>query len=233
MEDKMNGRLITPEEEKIRYESVTYGDSFMVVKRLSESELFISTPPEDERVPCKMDLVEFGKTNKNGNSLSRDEIISRFIDVEEIFKDYKKYKMLETKRMSTFYGDCFVVSPMTIHRDGIDKNLRGMTATHMYVDEFYNLPEPPDITAIEVIQTTDYERLSRIADYYSYSHHLMDAFILDAFILDAMIEEKEKKNNDTITGKVSYRCSIPCNNGMYDTNHNENVSTLRRRLRHR
>ena len=234
MEDKMNGRLITPEEEeKIRYESVTYGDSFMAVKRLSESELFkslnaISTPPEDERVPYKMELVEFEKTNKNKNSLSRDEMVSRFINVEEIFKDYKKYKMFETKRMSTFYGDCFVVSPMTIHRDDIDKNLRGMTATHMYVDDFYyNLPEPPDTTAIEVIQTTDYERLSRIADFYSYSHHLMDAFVLDA-----MIEEKEK-NNDITVSKISYRCSIPCNNGMHDTNHTEIVSALRRRLRHR
>lgn len=232
MEDKMNGRLITPEEEeKIRYESVTYGDSFMVVKRLSESEFLkslsaLSTPPEDERVPCKMDLVEFGKTNKNG--LSRDEMVSRFIDVEEIFKDYKKYKMFETTRMSTFYGDCFVVSPMTIHRDNIDKNLRGMTATHMYVDDsYYNLPEPPDTTAIEVIQTTDYERLKRIADHYSYSH-----CIVDAFILDAMIEEKEK-NNDITVSKISYRCSIPYNYRMHNPNHNENVSARRRHSRHR
>lgn len=116
-----------------------------------------------------------------------------------------------------------------IHRDGVDKNLRGMSVAHMYIDDFYyNLPEPPDTTAIEVIQTTDYERLSRIADYYSYSHHLVDAFVLDA-----MMREKEEKNNDTIIGKVSYRCSIPCNNGMHDTNHTENVSALRRRLRHR
>lgn len=116
-----------------------------------------------------------------------------------------------------------------IHRDGVDKNLRGMTVVHMYVDDFYyNLPEPPSITTIEVIQTTDYERLSRIADYYSYSHHLMDAFVLDA-----MIQEKEERNNDSLIGKVSYRCSIPCNNGMHDTNHNENVSALRRCLRHR
>lgn len=115
-----------------------------------------------------------------------------------------------------------------IHRDGVDKNLRGMTVTHMYVDDFYNLPEPPSTTVIEVIQTTDYERLSRLTDYYSYSHHLMDAFILDA-----MIQEKEERNNDSLIGKVSYRCSIPCNYGMHDTNHTENVSALRRRLRHR
>lgn len=229
MEDKMNGRLITPEEEeKIRYESVIYGDSFMAVKRLSESEFLkslitLSTPPEDKRVPCKMDLVEFGKTNKNKAKirLSPDEI-------EEVFKEYKKYKVFETTRMPTFYGDCFVISPMTIHRDDIDKNLRGMTATHMYVDDFYyNLPEPPDTMAIEVIQTTDYERLKRIADYYSYSH-----YIIDAFVLDAMIEEKEK-NNDITVSKVSYRCSIPYNNGMYNTNHNENVPARRRHSRHR
>lgn len=229
MEDKMNGRLITPEEEeKIRYESVIYGDSFMAVKRLSESEFLksliaLSTPPEDKRVPCKMDLVEFGKTNKNKVKirLSPDEI-------EEIFKEYKKYKMFETTRMSTFYGDCFVVSPMTIHHDNIDKNLRGMTATHMYVDDFYyNLPEPPDTTAIEVIQNTDYERLKRIADYYSYSHYLVDAFVLDA-----MIEEKEKDNDITVS-KISYRCSIPYNYRMHNPNHNENVPARRRHSRHR
>lgn len=229
MEDKMNGRLITPEEEeKIRYESVIYGDSFMAVKRLSESEFLksliaLSTPPEDKRVPCKMDLVEFGKTNKNKVKirLSPDEI-------EEIFKEYKKYKMFETTRMSTFYGDCFVVSPMTIHHDNIDKNLRGMTATHMYVDDFYyNLPEPPDTTAIEVIQNTDYERLKRIADYYSYSHYL-----IDAFVLDAMIEEKEKDNDITVS-KISYRCSIPYNYRMHNPNHNENVPARRRHSRHR
>jgi hypothetical protein len=117
---------------------------------------------------------------------------------------------------------------MTIHKDGMDKNLRGMTVTHMYVDDFYyNLPEPPDTTAIEVIQTTNYERLNRIADYYSYSHYL-----IDAFVLDAMMEEKEEKNNDTVIGKISYRCSIPYNNGMYNTNHNENVPARRRRFRH-
>lgn len=232
MEDKMNGRLITPEEEeKIRYESVTYGDSFMVVKRLSESELLkslsiLSTPPEDKRVPCKMDLVEFGKTNKNG--LSSDEMVSRFINIEEIFKEYKKYKVFKTTRMSTFYGDCFVVSPMTIHHDGINKNLKGMTIKNMCVDDFYyNLPEPPDTTTIEVIQSTDYERLNRIADYYSYSHYL-----IDSLVLDAMIEEKEK-NNDITVSKISYRCSIPYNDRMHNPNHNENVPARRRRFRHR
>lgn len=218
------------DEEEMKYESVIFGDSFMAVKRLSESEFLkslsaLSTPPEDKRVPCKMDLVEFGKTNKNKNGLSIDEMVSRFIDIEEYFKEYKKYK---TTRMSTFYGDCFVVSPMAIHRDSNNKNLRGMTNVHMYVDDFYyNLPEPPDTTAIEVIRSTDYERISRISDYYSHSHYL-----IDAFVLDAMMEEKEK-NNDNTVGKVSYRCSIPYNYRMHDPNHNENVPARGRRFRHR
>ena len=168
------------DEEEMKYESVTYGDSFMVVKRISEEEflkylIYRLDPEESKLVPCKMDLVDFGKVNKNKNKLN--------------------------------YGSSYAA---------------------VYIDEFKteNMPKP-DTTTIEVIQSTDYERLNRIADYYSYSHYL-----IDSLVLDAMMEEKEEKNNDTVIGKISYRCSIPYNNGMYNTNHNENVPARRRRSRH-
>lgn len=117
-----------------------------------------------------------------------------------------------------------------IHRDGVDKNLRGMTVAHMYVDDFYyNLPEPPETDIVTVIQSVDYDRLKKILDVRRHIHYL-DSWGSRYLDLD---ELKEERNNDSLIGKVSYRCSIPCNNGMHDTNHNENVSALRRRLRHR
>lgn len=117
-----------------------------------------------------------------------------------------------------------------IHRDGVDKNLRGMTVAHMYVDDFYyDLPEPPETDIVTVIQSVDYDRLKKMLDVRRHIHYL-DSWGSRYLDLDKL---KEERNNDSLIGKVSYRCSIPCNNGMHDTNHTENVSALRRRLRHR
>lgn len=177
-------------------------------------------------------------------------------EFEEIFKDYEEYynKDNHLKALCPIYDDPSYIelkklSPRQLHllsndsvnpsnlfkelanksvKADIDKSLRGMTVAYMYVDDtYYNLPEPPDATAIEVIQSTDYERLNRIVDCFSYSHR-----ISDALIMNYMMQEKEGKNNDINAGKVSYRCSIPYNNSMYNTNHNENVPARGRRFRH-
>ena len=194
--------------ERAKHMSKIFGDSFvMTVNKDVCLEALLGGPIYDD--PSQIECKEL--TPRQLQLLRAND---RSNDVANMLKELNK-------------SDC-VRTSMIIHKDGVDKNLRGMTIEHMYIDDFYyNLPEPPDTTAIEVIQTTDYERISRIADYYSYSHYL-----IDAFVLDAMIEEKEK-NNDITVSKISYRCSIPYNNGMYNTNHNENVPARRRHSRHR
>lgn len=159
---------------------------YMWFKRLSKEDFleFLidhSEHSEDERVPCKMDLVEFGRTNKNKRNYSSSELIDT-----DVFK-------------------CIYAA---------------------YTDEFkFKNVSKPDITTIEVIQSTDYERLNKISECFRYPHHLTDTLILNYMM--------EEKDNDDMVAKVTYRCSIPYNNCMHDTNSDKNIPALRRRFRHR
>lgn len=172
-------------------------------------------------------MINEDNKNKTKIRLSPEEI-------EEIFKKYKKYDvLLEAKRMSTFYGDCFVVMPMTIHRDGIDKNLRGMTIKNMCVDDYYfeskrKEVEPPPTDIVTIIQSVDYSDLiKKINDARMHTHYYFDSMIFE------YLEEKEEKKNDTHIGKIRYCCRIPCNTGMHALNNIKGVSALKSRNGHR
>lgn len=157
--------------------------------------------------------------------LSKVEFIEFLIETSKTCQD---------EQIKVQCSDAYLTG-VSIHHDGADKTLRGMTVTNMYVDDFYyNLPEPPETDIISVIQSVDYERLTtkRLADVHTgfYLGRLIDAIILDSMLLDYMLEEKD---NDDMVAKVTYRCSMPYNNCMHDTNSDKNIPALRRRFRHR
>ena len=181
---------------------------------------------EEVKQKAERDAILFGDSYIM--HMDRESCLKAFLGPQYIpTSEMEGFKPGQIAMLKTQCFDDLVEFDTVIHRDGVDKNLRCMTVAHMYVDDTYNLPEPPDATVIEVIQSVDYERLNRIVDCFSYSHR-----ISDALIMNYMMQEKEGKNNDINTGKVGYRCSIPYNNGMYNTNHNENVPARGRRFRH-
>ena len=170
------------------------------------------------------------KDNKN-----KTKIRLSFEEIEEIFEKHKKYDvLLEAKRMSTFYGDCFVVMPMTIHRDGIDKNLRGMTVKNMYVDDHYfeskkKEVDPPPTDIVTIIQSVNYtDLIKKISDARMHTHYYFDSTIFKFLEV-----KKEEKKNDTHIGKIRYCCRIPRNTGMHALNNTKGVSALKSRNGHR
>ena len=119
---------------------------------------------------------------------------------------------------------------ISIHHDGVDKNLRGMTVAHMYIDDFYyNLSEPPETDIVTVIQSVDYDRLKKVSDVRRHIHYL-DSWGSRYLDLD---ELKEERNNDSIVGKIHYSDSASDSIGMLSTRYNKVASTRRCRKRHR
>lgn len=119
---------------------------------------------------------------------------------------------------------------ISIHHDGVDKNLRGMTVTHMYIDDFYyNLPEPPETDVVDIIQSVDYDRLKAMLDVRRHIHYL-DSWGSRYLDLD---ELKEERNNDSVIGKVHYNSSVSDSIGMLSTSYNKIDSARRCRKRHR
>ena len=119
---------------------------------------------------------------------------------------------------------------ISIHHDGVDKNLRGMTVTHMYIDDFYyNLPEPPETDVVDIIQSVDYDRLKAMLDVRRHIHYL-DSWGSRYLDLD---ELKEERNNDSVIGKVHYSSSVSDSIGMLSTRYNKTDSARRCRKRHR
>ncbi len=119
---------------------------------------------------------------------------------------------------------------ISIHHDGVDKNLRGMTVAHMYVDDFYyNLPEPPETDIVTVIQSVDYDRLKKILDVRRHIHYL-DSWGSRYLDLD---ELKEERNHDSLVGEIHYNNSVSNCIGMLSARYNKAASTRRCRKRHR
>ena len=116
-----------------------------------------------------------------------------------------------------------------IHRDGVDKNLRGMTVAHMHVDDFYyNLPEPPETDIVTVIQSVDYDRLKKVLDVRRHTHYLFDSWG------SGYLEElKEERNNDSLIGKIHYSGSASDCIRMLSARYNKVNSAYRCRKRHR
>lgn len=119
---------------------------------------------------------------------------------------------------------------ISIHHDGVDKNLRGMTVAHMYVDDFYyNLPELPETDVVDIIQSVDYDRLKAMLDVRRHIHYL-DSWGSRYLDLD---ELKEERNNDSVIGKVHYSSSVSDSISMLSTSYNKIDSARRCRKRHR
>lgn len=126
--------------------------------------------------------------------------------------------------------DCYFIELDTvIHRDGVDKNLRGMTVTNMHVDDFYyNVPDPPETDIVTVIQSVDYtDLLKKIGDARMHTHYYFDSMIFE------YLEKKEERNNDSLVGKIHYSSSASDRIGMFSARYNKANSTHRRRKRHR
>lgn len=115
-----------------------------------------------------------------------------------------------------------------IHRDGVDKNLRGMDTHHMYIDDFYyNLPKSPETDIVTIIQSVDYDRLKKIIDVRRHFHYYED------YRLYRYFEEEEERNNDSLIGKIHYSDSVSDCVGMLSARYNKAASALRSRKRHR
>jgi hypothetical protein len=116
-----------------------------------------------------------------------------------------------------------------IHRDGVDKNLRGMTVAHMHVDDFhYNLPDPPETDIVTVIQSVDYDKLKKVLDVRRHTHYLFDSWG------SGYLEElKEERNNDSLIGKIRYSGSASDCIRMLSARYNKANSAYRCRKRHR
>lgn len=119
---------------------------------------------------------------------------------------------------------------ISIHHDGVDKNLRGMTVAHMHIDDFYyNLPEPPETDVVDIIQSVDYDRLKAMLDVRRHIHYL-DSW--GSRYLD-LEELKEERNNDSVIGKVHYSSSVSNSISMLSTSYNKADSARRCCKRHR
>lgn len=124
--------------------------------------------------------------------------------------------------------DHFIDFGTVIHRDGVDKNLRGMTVAHMHVDDFYyNLPEPPETDIVTVIQSVDYNKLKKIIDMRRHFHYYED------YRLYRYFEEEEERNNDSFIGKIHYSGSASDCIRMLSARYNKVNSAYRCRKRHR
>lgn len=124
--------------------------------------------------------------------------------------------------------DYFIELDTVIHRDGVDKNLRGMTVTNMCIDDFYyNVPEPPETDIVTVIQSVDYDKLKKIIDMRRQFHYYED------YRLYRYFEEEEERNNDSLIGKIHYSGSASDCISMLSARYNKANSTHRRRKRHR
>lgn len=119
---------------------------------------------------------------------------------------------------------------ISIHHDGVDKNLRGMTVDHMYIDDFYyNLPEPPETDIVTVIQSVDYDKLKKMLDVRHHIHYL-DSWGSRYLDLD---ELKEERNNDSLVGEIHYNDSVSDCISMLSARYNKADSARRCRKRHR